>query len=110
MNYVDSVVVKNGSVISNLEMVQSDDVVAYRVPEDAENALLLVESEEADVTIRAADHVFGGGEKRFQCGESPFAVYLDLNTCVQRSGEYKGCVLVEGLIEPFKSCLLILEK
>lgn len=110
MKCVDSVIVKNGDIIENLEMHHIEDKVIYRVPANAEKALLLISSDDGDIFVRAADNVFCGKNLRFYSLETRYAAFLDLNTYIQHSGEYKGCVVVECMTEPIETCLLVFEK
>lgn len=109
-NIVDSVIVKNGDMIEAVNMHYTEDKVVYRVPDDAEKALLLISSDDTDVVIKAADNVFSGKDPKYYSIEPRIAAFLDLNTYIQRSGEYKGCVVIESVAEPFESCLLVFEK
>ena len=111
MLYIDSIIVKKEELFSNTDMSGGDIELAFRVPEDAETALLmLLNSEEVEFNIKSADSVFGGKDLKFLCGENSFSMFVDLNTFIQRSGEYKGCVLLEADTENFECKLLIPEK
>ncbi len=84
---------------------------AYRVPEDAEFGLLLLYSEDAStVTIKTADSVFGGKDQKIECEPGCVGVFLELNNCIQTSGEHKGCVLIESTENTFDSELIICTK
>lgn len=89
-----------------------DNVVAYRVPEDAEEALLMIDQDYSTITItvKAADNVFSGKDLSIQINRGTAVFFLDLNTFIQRSGEYEGCVLIESDGNDFRSELLVLEK
>ncbi|MBR4087386.1 MAG: hypothetical protein IKK30_05990 [Clostridia bacterium] len=89
-----------------------EDVVAYRVPKDAEEALLMIDHDYSAITIivKAADNVLCGKDLSIQINRGTGVFFLDLNTFIQRSGEYEGCVLIESDDKDFRSELLVLEK
>ena len=97
MTYRDSIIVKNNGMTQINVVEVGEGVVAYRVPEDAEKAVYLVDIfGGCTVTIKAADHVFGGKDLVVHTEDGYGIVYVDLNTYIQRSGEHKGCVLIES--------------
>ncbi len=91
---------------------ETDNVVAYRVPKDAEEALFMVDHDYSaiKITVKAADNVLCGKDLSVQINRSTGVFFLDLNTFIQRSGEYEGCVLIESDDKDFRSELLVLEK
>ena len=110
MTYRDSIIFKNtGS--TQLDLIEAGEgVVAYRVPEDAEKGIYLVDVYDGcSVTIKAADHVFSGKDLVVNTEDGQCAVYLDLNTYIQRSGEHKGCVLIETDESTATCAFIILE-
>ena len=110
MTYRDSIIAKNnGSAGFNYDEA-GEGVVAYRVPEDAEKAIYLVDIYGGcTVTIKAADHVFGGKDLVVDTEDGYSIVYVDLNTYIQRSGEHKGCVLIENDDETAMCSFIVLE-
>lgn len=100
------------------EIMQTNEVensVAYRVPKDAEKALLLVDNDYSliTLTIKAADNVFGGKDLVWQIKGGYHGIILDVNTFIQRSGEYEGCILFESEGKEgsdFRSKLVVFEE
>ena len=96
MNIYNSICFKNNELHLTEPLNICDNAMAYRVPEDAEYGFLMVSNPiECTYTIKAADNVLGGKDQVFYCPYGYNSMYLDLNSFIQRSGEYKGCVLIE---------------
>ncbi len=111
MTYFDSVCVKNKEIHSTDTMNDSEKIAAYRVPKDAEYALLFVMNPSPSTfTFKAADNVFGGKDQQFECPIGYYGMYLDLNTFVQRSGEHEGCVVIENTGDSFQSEMFVFVK
>ncbi len=110
MTYRDSIIVKNNGITQINVVEVGEGVVAYRVPEDAEKAVYLADVYGGcTVTIKAADHVFGGKDLVVSVKDGQSLIYLDLNTYIQRSGEHKGCVLIESDDDSVMCELTVLE-
>ncbi len=111
MTYFDATHNKNYVYFDTDVLNRCPKVVAYRVPEDAEYALLLLGIEDpSTITIKAADSVLGGKDQIFPCECGYNGVFLELSTFIQRSGEHKGCVLIECAEDSFESDLFICSK
>ncbi len=111
MTYYNAIRLKTNEMFDSELTNASDEVVAYRVPEDAEHAVILMFNDNSSTTIiRSGDTFFGGKDLILNCDEGYYGVYLDLNTYIQRSGEHKGCVVIENDGDMFRSQLAILEK
>lgn len=110
MTYFDCVRVKNNEVHGADPMDQVDTEVAYRVPKDAERAMLLVMNpSESLITIKGADNVLGGKDLKITCPSGYYALYVDINTMIQHSGEHEGCIVIEHTGENFLSQLYVFE-
>ena len=110
MNYRDSIYLNDNETATFELNAPVETVMAYRVPEDAEKGLFLFESyDKSTVTIKAADHVFGGKDLVVDIEENYCVLYLDINAYIQRTGEYKGCIVVENSDESAMCEFIILE-
>ena len=97
MNYYDAICLNNNGTATFALDVETDTIMACRVPEDAEKGIFIFESFVSNtVTIKAADHVFGGKDLVVDIPTGYSILCLDINAYIQRSGEYKGCILVES--------------
>lgn len=111
MYYLDSTPVKIGDLISTKDMNFSDCITAYRVPDDAEIAVLLVKNYVSlDMAICSGNNVFRGKDMSYYDMDDCFVIFLDVNTFVQRSGEHKGCIILDSGTDTYESKLFVLEK
>lgn len=110
MNYVDSIYLNEKGTAKFKLDVSGANFLAYRVSEDAEKGIFLFDSYEGSkIKIKAADHVFGGKDFVVDVGEEYTVLCLDINPYIQRTGEYKGCILLESSDESASCELVIIE-
>lgn len=110
MTYRDSIIAKNAASVGFNFFDAGEGVVAYRVPDDAEKGMYMVDvGGGCKVTIKAADHVFGGKDLVVNTEDSYCLFCFDLNMYIQRTGEYKGCVLIETEDDTAMCCFIVLE-
>lgn len=111
MYYLNSTPVKIGDLISTNNMNCCECITAYRVPDDAETAVLLVKNYSgSDIIIKSGDNVFRGKDMSYYDMDDCFVIFLDLNTFIQRSGEQKGCIVLDSDSDEYESKLFVLEK
>ena len=110
MTYFDCIRLKNNEIHDSDPLDQIKEIVAYRVPKDAERAMfLVVNSEAATFTFKGADNVFGGKELNFNCPGGYYCMYVDINTMIHHSGDHEGCILIEYSGESCLGKLFVLE-
>lgn len=111
MTYLNSNTVKNYECFSIEAMKLTPKEAAYRVPMDAEYALLtLCVVGENIITIKGGDTVLGGKDKTFSCGDGDYGVILEISQYIQHSGPHKGCILLESTAEDYESDLFVFSK
>ena len=111
MTYFDSITVENYECFVTDMMTHTPKKAAYRVPMDAEYALLtLYVDGETTITIKGGDTVLGGKDKKISCEGGAYGVILELSQYIQHSGPHKGCILLESNLDFYESDLFVFSK